>query len=98
MPGNMLSDTSLCHRVTFGENGLRSVLQCRWYLYQDLFLAVIKHHDITKNKFKNEELILAYSSRGGLHNGEEGVSTGSWLIAFHHTGSRQSELEVAEVV
>lgn len=73
MPGNMLSDTSLCHRVTFGqENGLRSVLQCRWYLYQDLFLAVIKHHDITKSKFKDEELTLAYSSRRGPHNGEEG--------------------------
>lgn len=68
----MLSDTSLCHRVTFGENGLRSVLQCRWHLHQDLSLAVIKLHDMTKSKFKNEELILAYSSRGGPHSSEEG--------------------------
>lgn len=44
-------------------------------MYQYFSVAMIKHHNITKSDLKNEELILTY--RGGAHNGEEGMETGT---------------------
>lgn len=40
------------------------------------FCCCDKTPDMTKSNLKNEELALAYSSRGGAHNGEEDIESG----------------------
>lgn len=60
------------------KNGLKRILQCRWYLCQDVSLAVRKHHDMTKSKFKNEEWFWLPVPEEEPIMVRKAVTTGSW--------------------